>query len=97
MVHPHLLGGECRLLNGGWTSWPGEELATKATIPEPTTFTVSKPRSHRLADQEGVVSAIRKSGRFDVRSEGEYCGDEKLKNKRRPSARAVHLEWTRRS
>lgn len=85
------------LLNGGWKSWvqgshPQESKSRKAT---PSSFkAIADP--DRLATKDLLLQSL-KSGSLqivDARSEKEFCGDEKLKNKRAgaiPGAR--NLEW----
>ncbi len=85
-----------QLLNGGWSSWKDREVSTTLTTPKVATFMIHKPRKNFHATQESVSAAIQKKTQIlDVRSEGEYCGDDKLKNKRAGHVPgAIHLEWT---
>jgi thiosulfate/3-mercaptopyruvate sulfurtransferase len=88
---------DVRLLNGGWAGWTaGKHPTEKAEIvPTPAKFE-AKPRTNRLATKEQLLAAL-KTGKLqivDARSEKEFCGEEKLSNKRAgaiPGAR--QLEW----
>jgi len=88
---------DVRLLNGGWTGWKAGGFPTEETetVPTPTTF-AAKARPDRLATKEQLLEAL-KSGKLqivDARSENEFCGIEKLANKRAGSIPgAKQLEW----
>jgi len=92
---------DVRLLNGGWPAWQAAGLPTKSGAghkPATGSFAV-KPQSDRLATKQLLLDALaRGSGDLqivDARSEKEFCGLEKMKNKRAgaiPGAR--HLDWS---
>ncbi|MGO9108852.1 MAG: sulfurtransferase [Thermoguttaceae bacterium] len=89
---------DVRLLNGNWMTWKKAGLGIETGRPKPPSagqFT-AKPRSQRLATK-GLVLASLKDGSLqivDARSEGEFCGIDKLKNKRAGAIPgAKHLEW----
>lgn len=86
-----------RILNGGWIGWQAGKFPTETSVKQPaaTTFT-AKARVERLATKDQLLASI-KNGQLqiiDARSEKEFCGTEKLSNKRAgaiPSAK--QLEW----
>jgi thiosulfate/3-mercaptopyruvate sulfurtransferase len=90
---------DVRLLNGNWPAWKKAGLSLETDKPKRLTkisdFT-AKPQSERLATK-GTVLASLKDGSLqivDARSEGEFCGTDKLKNKRAGAIPgAKHLEW----
>jgi thiosulfate/3-mercaptopyruvate sulfurtransferase len=88
---------DVRLLNGGWAGWQaGNHPADKDEIPlRPTKFE-AKARPDRLATKEQLLDSL-KGGKLqivDARSEKEFCGVEKLTNKRAGAIPgAKQLEW----
>ena len=77
---------DVRLLNGNWTTWKKTGLTIetgKPKPPSPVAFT-AQPRSRRLATKGLVLASLKDSSLqiVDARSEGEFCGIDKLKNKR---------------
>ena len=88
---------DVRLLNGGWAGWKAGNYPTDEaeTVPTPTTFE-AKARPDRLATKGQLLDSL-KNGKLqivDTRSEKEFCGVEKLTNKRAGSIPgAKHLEW----
>jgi thiosulfate/3-mercaptopyruvate sulfurtransferase len=89
---------DVRLLNGGWVGWksgghPTEEVESTVV---PVKFD-AKPRAARLATKDQLVESL-KGGKLqivDARSEKEYCGVEKLRNKRGGAIPgAKQLEWS---
>jgi thiosulfate/3-mercaptopyruvate sulfurtransferase len=90
---------EARLLNGGWSAWSNARLpvSTQREMVEAAPFKITAPDAGRLANKEKVLGILKEkqSQIIDVRSEKEFCGDDKLKNKRGGHIPgAVHLEWT---
>jgi thiosulfate/3-mercaptopyruvate sulfurtransferase len=88
---------DVRLLNGNWATWKKSGLAveTETKAASPVAFT-AKPRSERLATKELVMASLKDRSLqiVDARSEGEFCGTDKLKNKRGGAIPgAKHLEW----
>lgn len=94
----HLGHGDVRILNGGWESWGagGYDASFEEPTVEPGDFLPAvDPRllatkdwvAARLEDDSVVV--------LDVRSEGEYTGDEAMAERGGRIPGAVHLEWTR--
>ena len=89
---------QAQLLNGGWVTWTAEERPTTQDIPADNTAAF-KPQveSRRLTNSDDVLAGLAGSQlqMLDVRSFGEHCGLDKLKNARGgaiPGAR--HLEWS---
>jgi thiosulfate/3-mercaptopyruvate sulfurtransferase len=90
-----------RLLNGGLAAWKAESkaLATgPAETPQPAKFE-ARPRADRLATKDELLASLQgqaaKLQIIDARSLQEFCGTDKLPNKRRGAIPgAVHLEWT---
>jgi len=92
---------DVRLLNGGWAAWraagsPTEQGAGQK--PAAGSFAV-KPQADRLATKQLLLNSLTRGSSdlqiIDARSEKEFCGLEKMKNKRAgaiPGAR--HLEWS---
>lgn len=90
--------GDVRLLNGGWKGWiAGKFEMTK----DPTAVAASKfeavSQADRLATKASLLKAI-EGGKLqivDARSEKEFCGTEKLTNKKAGAMPgAKQLEWT---
>ncbi len=90
---------DVRLLNGGWSGW----LRAKAPVEQQTppnpkiTRPVLQPKAERLATKDELLSSLtgQKLQIVDARSKGEFCGTQKLSNKRAgtiPGAR--QLEWS---
>ncbi len=89
---------DVRLLNGNWTTWKKSGLAidTDKPKPSPPVEFAAKPRSQRLATKGLVLASLKDSSLqiVDARSEGEFCGADKRKNKRAGAIPgAKHLEW----
>jgi thiosulfate/3-mercaptopyruvate sulfurtransferase len=88
---------DVRLLNGGWSGWKsgGHPTEKGRTTPAAVRYDARAQRA-RLATRDELLRSL-SGGKLqivDARSEKEYCGVEKLKNKRAgaiPGAR--HLEW----
>jgi len=71
-------------------------METKAQSPDPAEITVTS-QAARLATKDQLLGALRGQSLqiVDARSEGEFCGTEKLKNKRAGAIPgAKHLEWS---
>jgi thiosulfate/3-mercaptopyruvate sulfurtransferase len=89
---------DVRLLNGNWLGWKKAGLpieTDKPKPPSPVPFT-ARPQGERLATKGLVLASLKESSLqiVDARSEGEFCGTEKLKNKRAGAIPgAKHLEW----
>jgi thiosulfate/3-mercaptopyruvate sulfurtransferase len=88
---------DVRLLNGGWKGWQDAKYPVDQTehTPAAVKFT-AKPGGPRLATKDQLLRSLAdgKLQIVDARSEKEFCGDEKMSNKRAgaiPGAR--HLEW----
>lgn len=88
---------DVRLLNGGWTGWQTGKHPVESgeTTPTPVHFG-AKARPDRLATKEQLLDSL-KGGTLqivDARSEKEFCGVEKLTNKRGGAIPgAKQLEW----
>lgn len=90
---------DARLLNGGFPAYAAAKLplATEDSIPSSTQFAIRAPVARRFADKEKVLDVLKnKSAQIiDTRSEGEYCGLNKLLNNRGGAIPgALHLEWS---
>lgn len=88
---------DVRLLNGGWTGWAAGKFPAEAAAPAfaPVAFE-AKPRAERLATKEQLLKPLTAGGLqiVDARSETEFCGTEKLTNKRAGAIPgAKQLEW----
>jgi len=90
--------GDVRLLNGGWTLWHKVRLPVetgKCPEPQPAPFQ-AVPRTQRLATKDLLLESLKQRSLqiVDARSEREFCGLEKEKNKRAGAIPgAKHLEW----
>jgi thiosulfate/3-mercaptopyruvate sulfurtransferase len=90
---------EVRLLNGGWPTWKSESMPVQTEAveaPKPTHF-IAIPVSKRLATKQSLLESLKNSSVqiVDARSEGEFCGTEKLRNKKAGAIPgAKHLEWS---
>jgi len=87
-----------RLLNGGMTGWKAGKfpVGSGAQSPDPAEFTAT-PQAARLATKGRLLEALKAKSLqiVDARSEGEFCGTDKLKNKRAGAIPAAkHLEWS---
>jgi thiosulfate/3-mercaptopyruvate sulfurtransferase len=88
---------DVRLLNGGWKGWQAAKLPTETTMaaPAPVTFH-ARARTERLATKEHLLQSLG-TGRLqivDARSEKEFCGFDKMSNKRAGAIPgAKQLEW----
>jgi thiosulfate/3-mercaptopyruvate sulfurtransferase len=89
---------DVRLLNGGWQGWTAGAYPTEkgGAPPAPVPF-VAQARPERLATKGQLLKALDGGDPqiVDARSEKEYCGVEKLTNRRGgaiPGAR--QLEWS---
>jgi len=86
------------LLNGGWAGWKAAGLpieADKPQTPAPKTFQAA-PQAKRLATKEQLLASLKERTLqiVDARSEAEFCGIDKQKNKRAGAIPgAKHLEW----
>jgi len=87
---------DVRLLNGGWTGWTGGAypIDKTMTVPDVTAF-VARARASRLATKEQLLQSLHGNLQIvDARSELEFSGTEKLKNKRAGAIPgAKQLEW----
>lgn len=91
---------DVRLLNGGWAGWQSGNLPveTEASRPKRAEFQ-ARARAKRLATKDLLLDSLSgAAGKLqvvDARSEGEFCGTEKLNNKRAGAIPgATHLEWS---
>jgi thiosulfate/3-mercaptopyruvate sulfurtransferase len=90
---------DARLLNGGWPAWTSAALPVSkhAEVVSAVTFSVRTADTGRLATKSAILDLLKdkKTQIIDARSEKEFCGDEKLKNKRGGAIPgAINLEWT---
>lgn len=90
---------DVRLLNGGWRTWTRESLPVEkgtGQAAKPSDF-VAVAVSKRLATKQSLLDSLPNSRVqiVDARSEGEFCGTEKLRNKKAGAIPgAKHLEWS---
>ena len=89
---------DVRLLNGNWTTWKKTGLPVETGKPGQASAVpfAAKPRSKRLATKGLLLASLKDRSLqiVDARSEGEFCGVDKLKNKRAGAIPgAKHLEW----
>lgn len=85
------------LLNGGWTGWQAGKHPVQTEAPKFAAVAFeAKPVDRRLATKGEVLASL-KDGSLqivDARSEKEFCGIEKGKNKKAGAIPgAKHLEW----
>ena len=88
---------DVRLLNGGWKAWiDGDKpIETAAVSASPVEF-VAKARPERLATKGQLLKSLGggKLQIVDARSEREFCGLDKMRNKRAGAIPgAKQLEW----
>jgi len=88
---------DVRLLNGGWIGWEkgGHPTDKGETAPVPVKFAV-KAQADRLATKSDILKSLDggKLQVIDARSEQEFCGTDKLTNKRAGAIPgAKQLEW----
>jgi thiosulfate/3-mercaptopyruvate sulfurtransferase len=88
---------DVRLLNGGWHGWQaGHNPAQRATRIWVPGIYAAKAHPERLATKEQLLASFKDGGLqiIDARSEKEFCGLEKLSNRRAGAIPgAKHLEW----
>lgn len=89
---------DVRLLNGGWAGWMKFKGPLETTPPpalKPGVLTL-KPHRERLATKQELLDALMqdKLQIVDARSEGEFCGTEKLAKKAGAIPTAKHLDWS---
>lgn len=90
---------DVRLLNGGWAGWKkaGLPVETKKPLdPKPARFAAA-PHANRLATKARMLDAVKAKDLqiVDARSESEFCGLDKLTNKRAGAIPgAKNLDWT---
>jgi thiosulfate/3-mercaptopyruvate sulfurtransferase len=89
---------EPQLLNGGWTGWTTGKfpVETEPHLPEMAGY-VAIPHAKQLATKDQLLGGLKSRSLqiVDARSEAEFCGTAKLKNKRAGSIPgAKHLEWS---
>ena len=87
------------ILNRGWTAWKSGQLPIQTDTPQPVAAAnfQAVPASERLANKGSVLESLTNKSLqlVDARSDEEFCGSDKLSNKRGgaiPGAR--HLEWS---
>src|SRR5439155_11943156 len=86
---------DARLLNGGWPAWTaGNHPISKDPPAIPVAVFPIDTQDKRFATKEFLLGKLKDYQIVDTRSEAEYCGDDKLKNKRGGAIPgAMHLEW----
>jgi thiosulfate/3-mercaptopyruvate sulfurtransferase len=88
---------DARLLNGGWTGWTKGGHSTEKREPAAAAVAfAARAMPDRLATKEELLESLTggKVQIVDARSSGEFCGTEKLTNKRAGAIPgAKHLEW----
>jgi thiosulfate/3-mercaptopyruvate sulfurtransferase len=91
---------DARLLNGGWKAWQAGKHPVETGAPasvQPVPFT-ARAHAARHATKESILKSLAAPGSLqivDARSEAEYCGTDKLSNRRGGAIPgAKHLEWS---
>jgi len=87
---------DARLMNGGWTGWQAAK--GKVSREEPKIHAKNAtlaPQVKRLAGKSEIVKILkeRKTQIVDVRSKGEFCGEDKKAKRNGAIPSALHLEW----
>lgn len=89
---------DARLLNGGWKGWTaGKHDVSKESTTVAATKFEAVAQTDRLATKKFLIGAIGdgKLQIVDARSEKEFCGTEKINNKKAGAMPgAKQLEWT---
>ena len=89
---------DVRLLNGGWKNWTaGKHDVSKESTTVAATKFEAVAQTDRLATKKFLIGAIGdgKLQIVDARSEKEFCGTEKINNKKAGAMPgAKQLEWT---
>ena len=87
---------DVRLLNGNWMTWKKAGLTVRQASPGAVPArSKARPRPQRLATKDLVLASL-KDGSLqivDARSLGEFCGIDKLENRRGGAIPVKHLEW----
>jgi thiosulfate/3-mercaptopyruvate sulfurtransferase len=88
---------DVRLLHGGWKAWDNGNFHKETTeVASASAAFIAKPRSEWLATKEQLLKSLG-SGKLqivDARSEREFCGLERMRNKRAGAIPgAKQLEW----
>jgi thiosulfate/3-mercaptopyruvate sulfurtransferase len=87
-----------RVLNGGWIGWKAGGHAIEKTQNTPKTMVfIAKPLNGRLTTKGQILESLKEATLqiVDTRSEKEFCGEEKLKNRRGGAVPgSKHLEWS---
>jgi thiosulfate/3-mercaptopyruvate sulfurtransferase len=89
---------DARILNGGWVGWQaaGMPTSTENALPNNAGEIILRPRSERLADKDQMLELAKGNAAsqvIDARSEGEFCGAEKMAKRGGAVPGAKHLEW----
>jgi thiosulfate/3-mercaptopyruvate sulfurtransferase len=88
-----------KMLNGGWVKWlmEGRPVTHQATTVKPATFTPrTQPQALCTLDYAKGVIDGKSAVLLDVRTDGEWTGENSRGNKRAGHMPgAVHIEWTR--
>lgn len=88
---------DVRIVNGGWQAWTLQKLrAEKGPVGARPVLPTLAAQQDRLATKEQLLKdqKDKRFALFDVRSEGEFCGDTKLAKRGGAIPEARHLEWT---
>jgi thiosulfate/3-mercaptopyruvate sulfurtransferase len=89
---------DARLLNGAWKQWKAEGRPTSRETPAVSRVAfAAQPHADRLATKSQVIDSLASHTLqiVDSRSEDEFCGVDKFKNKRSGAIPgAKHLEWS---
>jgi thiosulfate/3-mercaptopyruvate sulfurtransferase len=90
---------DVRLLNGGWTGWQKARLPVETNKPKPVAAVefAATPAPERLATKLQILKSLEPKDLqiVDARSQNEFCGIDKLKNKRGGAIPgAKNLDWT---
>lgn len=90
---------DVRVLNGGWAGWKSGKhpVETKRVSPPAPAQFEAKADSKRLATKKQLLNSLKDKTVqvVDARSEGEFCGTEKMANKKAGAIPgAKQLEWS---
>lgn len=89
---------DVRILNGGWIEWKNGEFRVQSvpSVSKALNFDAKAARERMVTKQQLLQALSQKSLQIiDARSNDEFCGNEKLNNKRGGAIPgAMHLEWS---
>jgi len=87
---------DARLMNGGWTAWQAAKGKVSKEEPEIHAKNATlAPQVTRLASKSQILEILKekKTQIMDVRSKGEFCGEDKKAKRNGAIPSALHLDW----